>query len=131
MLAFLFDQSFLVDVVISHPSAPSHLVRSPLPLICNKYAETRKVSRYSGSIPPSFDFVPFALETFGAFGPVAANFMRKLDAVSRAFLPSSLPPPPLLASVSVLLQKCNAFILSRGVVLVRSSPSSSFSSLVP
>jgi hypothetical protein len=126
LLAFLFDKTFLVDVVISHPSAPSHLSRAPLPLICNKYAESRKVSRYSGSIPPSFDFVPFALESFGAFGSIACEFMRKLDAASRDFLSSSLPPPPLAASLSVLLQKCNAFILSRGVVLLRSSSSSLF-----
>jgi hypothetical protein len=56
--------------------------------------------------------------------------MHKLDAVSRDFLSSSLPPPPLFAPLAVLVQKCNAFILSRGVVLVRSSPGS-FSSLVP
>ena len=129
LLVFMFDSSFLLDLVVSHPSAPSHLSRSPVPLVCNRYAESRKFTHYSSILSSSFQIVPFALESFGAFGSCATSFIGRLDALSRQHLSTSLPTPPVLPSISILLQKCNAYILSRGVVLVRSSSASSLSAI--
>ena len=119
LLVFLFDSSYLLDLVVSHPAAPSYLSK-PLPLTCSKYAESRKISHYASSLPPDSSLVPFALETFGAIGFQASRFLQLLISTARDTLSSSLPSPPISASLAILLQKCNAYILSRGVVLSRS-----------
>jgi hypothetical protein len=128
LLVFLFDLSFLVDFVISHPSAPSHLAKPAVPLKCAAAAEARKSAHYRAHLGSS-TLVPFAMETFGAFGKEATQFVRRLISISRDSVSSSLPSPPLFASLSVLLQKCNAYILSRGVVLLCARASHGFSSL--
>src|SRR6185503_16393147 len=118
LLAFLLDLSFMLDVVVSHPCSPSRLSLPGAPLTVAKYAESRKTSRYSSILPSSTSaFVPFALETFGALGPQALSFVKRLSALSRDSFSSSLPSHPILPSLAILLQRCNAYILSRGVLL--------------
>jgi len=50
------------------------------------------------------------------FGDRAKSFLTTLSALARDSISSSLPSSPLAASLAILLQKCNAYILSRGVV---------------
>ena len=100
-LVFLFDSSYLLDLVVSHPAAPSYLSKPPLPLTCSKYAESRKISHYASSLPPDSSLVPFALETFGAIGFQASRFLQLLISTARDTLSSSLPAPPILSSLEV------------------------------
>ena len=124
LLVFLPDCSYLIDLVISHPSAPSYLSLPPSPLSCARLAENRKITHYSSLLTSSsLRLVPFSLETFGAFGDRAKAFLSSLSDLARDPISTSLPSSPLAASLAVLLQKCNAYILSRGVV---TSVSSSF-----
>ena len=124
VLAFLPESSFLLDMVVTHPSSPSYLSRPAAPLYCAQSAQRRKFSRYASThTSPSCQLVPFALESFGAFGDLACAFIKKLSALSRDSVSTSLSPLPLFSSIAILLQKCNSFILSRGVVLSRTSVS--------
>jgi hypothetical protein len=132
ILAFLPDSSHTLDLVVSHPSAPSHLALAAAPLACAKSAESRKVTRYASDPSfPSSSLIPFSLETYGAFGPRATDFITSLLSLSRDPASPSLPTPPIFHSLAILLQRCNAYILSRGVVTARASfhPSRSFSSV--
>ena len=120
ILAFLPDKSYILDLVISHPSAPSHLLLPTARLSSAKQAEARKITRYS-SLPTSTDLslVPFSIETFGALGPKASSFLSILDSLARDSISSSLPC--IASSLAILLQKCNAYILSRGIVMASAS----------
>jgi hypothetical protein len=116
LLAFLSDSSYILDIAVSHPCSPSRLSLPDASLTAAKYAETRKSTRYApllGTI--SSKFFPFCIETFGAFAPQALSFVKLLRGLSQGS--SHLPPFPILASLAVLLQSCNAYILSRGVLL--------------
>lgn len=120
ILGFLFNFSFILDLVITHPCSPSYLSRSDAPLTAASHAESRKISKYAPLLATcNSEFIPFSIETFGALAPKALAFVSRLSA-SSSYPSHSIPPPPILASLSILLQSCNAYILSRGVVL--SSP---------
>lgn len=115
LLVFLVDCSYILDLTVSHPCSPSRLSLSDAPLTVAKYAASRKVSKYSPILPScSSKFLPISIESFGALAPQADSFVKLLSKLSRDSL---LPSPPVLPSLSILLQKCNAYILSRGVVL--------------
>ena len=119
----------MIDLTVGHPSGPSH---SSAPLTSRHLANQRekdKTTRYLDTLTSSsLLLTPFAMETFGAFGDRAMEFIKLLSKVATDSLSPSLSPPPIAASLSILLQKMNAFILSRGVVLLRSSTSPSSSS---
>ncbi len=122
ILAYLPAASYIIDGVFVHPSSPSYLSLPAVPLHCAHAAERRKASHYSSThTSDECKLVPFAMETYGAFGDVAHSFVAMLAALSRESVSPSLDPPPLFSSLAILLQKCNAFILSRGIVLSRTS----------
>src|SRR4051794_6958531 len=71
------------------------------------------------SLPPSLpNSSPSSLR------PLAPSdlFIRSLKSLARDSIAFSLPSPSPSSSISILLQKCNAYILSRGIVLLQSSP---------
>lgn len=118
LLVFLVDRSYILDLIVSHPCSPSRLSLSDAPLTVATYAESRKYSKYAPIIPTcTSTFVPLSIESFGALAPEAARFVKHLSKLSRDSPSQSIPSPPILPSLSILLQKCNAYILSRGVVL--------------
>ena len=118
LLVFLVDRSYILDLSVSHPCSPSCLALPDAPLTAATYSESRKFSKYAPLISTcSSAFVPLCIETFGAFTPEASRFVKRLSKLSRASPSQSIPSPPVLPSLSILLQKCNAYILSRGVVL--------------
>ena len=117
LLVFLVDRSYILDLIVS-PCSPSRLSLSDTPLTVATYAESRKFSKYAPIIPTcTSTFVPLSIESFGALAPEAARFVKHLSKLSRDFPSQSIPSPPILPSLAILLQKCNAYILSRGVAL--------------
>ena len=112
----------LIDIRVTHPSAPSYLSTPASSLAVASRHEPSKISKYSSLAKDSNSiFSPFILETFGALGNRASSFTQTLISLSRDSISNSLPTPPLLPSLAILLQKCNAYILSRGMVLTSSS----------
>lgn len=118
--AFFPDDRVLIDLTVVHPAAPSS--RASQPLLAAKRREREKVSHYAAlTAAEGCRFLPFVLETLGAFGPQASSFLRDLSSyATESFLGCELPPARLLA---VLLQKGNAEILAKGCLLSRSSVS--------
>ena len=118
LLVFLSSSSYILDLIVSHPCSPSRLSLPDGFLTVARYAESRKISKYSSIISScTSSFVPFSIETFGALAPMADSFVKRLSALTHASPSHSIPSPPVLPSLSILLQKCNAYILSRGVAL--------------
>ena len=118
LLVFLVGCSYILDLVVSHPCSPSRLSLPDGFLTVARYAESRKFSKYSSIISScTSSFVPFSIETFGALAPEATRFVKRLSALTLTSPSHSIPSPPILPSLSILLQRCNAYILSRGVGL--------------
>ena len=63
--------------------------------------------------------VPFAFESFGTLGKHALKFLHDLSTYARESF-SDWQASAVLSSLSILLQKGNADILSQGCLLVRS-----------
>ena len=74
LLIHLGCTRYLLDVVISHPLAPSHVRHAQRPLGTAASAENRKRRAY-GRLPAGVgaNFVPFSCESFGAIGECAKN----------------------------------------------------------
>jgi len=113
LLAFLPDPSpsSLLDVRITHPSSPCYLVLPPSPLAVALRHESSKTSKYAALAASSDSrFIPFILETYGAFGPSASSFIRSLSR------PSSYKSAMLISWLKApcgALQDINTFILFR------------------
>ena len=64
LLVFLVDCSYILDLIVSHPCSPSRLSLSDTPLTVARYAESRKVSKYSPILPTcSSKFIPISIES--------------------------------------------------------------------
>ena len=76
LLVHLGCTRYLIDNVISHPLAPSHVARAQRSLGTAAYAETRKRRAY-GQLCAGIgaSFVPFSCESFGAIGECASTFI--------------------------------------------------------
>ena len=75
----LGHQTYLVDVSIVHPTAPSNVVQAARPLNTAKKREQAKIRQYSSmSRQQNAIFVPFVLETFGGFGKRAVRFLKDI-----------------------------------------------------
>jgi hypothetical protein len=75
----LGDRNFLVDAVCCHPTAPTHVSAGQAPLGTALQAVTGKNARYTDmACEQGATFIPFAVETYGAFAPDACNFIRDI-----------------------------------------------------
>lgn len=106
------EESILVDVVVSHPAAPSRI--SVAPLACARRAEKAKVAKY-GDLARSRGsrVLAFAVESYGAFGEHATSIIQLIrralvgspeleeDDAIHALLPQQL---------AITLQKGNALV---------------------
>jgi len=66
------------DATVIHTCAPSHLHASAVNVrAAASAAEARKAQKYA-DLTARYDFRPFAVETFGAFGPSALELINSL-----------------------------------------------------
>ena len=79
---------------------------------------------YKSSLASEFGcrFIPFVFESFGTLGPFARNFIRDLVSYAKESSSSTFSAPLSISSLSILLQKGNAEMLSQGCVLARAIP---------
>jgi hypothetical protein len=117
------DRSLLIDVAVAHPTAPSR--NSLTPLAAATSAETTKVGKYGALAKArATPFLPFVMESFGAYGKQAREVLHILrTSAANAIRP--LHAPSFLNSVtnslSVALQKGNSLVYKRGAVDVKNA----------
>ena len=59
--------------------APSHVANCSLEAgYAAREAESRKVQKYAGQLPTTYEFIPLGFETLGAAGPSATEFLGLL-----------------------------------------------------
>ena len=118
LLVHLGCTRYLIDTVISHPLAPSHVARAQRPLGTAAYAETRKRRAY-GRLAAEFgaDFVPFSCESFGAMGNCASTFIKALCTHAAQFSPWTHAAfyRAMSFSIGVAIQQGNARIVAHSV----------------
>ena len=121
ILVVLGPLRFLVDVVITHPASPSYL-NGPMathssPLVVAKSRETLKRNSYSHlQSQSSAAFIPFACETYGAIGPSAHEFAKRLALHAAQFTKWSYTAflRELLSDVGIAIQRGNVLLCSNG-----------------
>ena len=88
LLVHLGFTRYLIDNLISHPLAPSHVARAHQPLGTASYAETRKRRTY-GELARRIgaNFMLFSCEYFGAIGECASTFIKRLCTHAGQFSP--------------------------------------------
>ncbi len=77
----------IVDVVVTHPSQQAHVNQaSTRSGHAAAHAERSKVSEFRriGEDAGQYDFVPFAVESYGRLGASAQSFLKQLGAVAAA-----------------------------------------------
>ena len=112
--------TFWVDVTVAHPCALSRgYVR---PLAAASDAENKKFRDYSAlALQHGATFIPFALESYGAFGTRAREVMNLLRraAGNTVLLAADVPggfPTYATQKIALALQRGNAAIARRGAV---------------
>src|SRR6185436_6272455 len=71
------DQTLLVDVAVTHPTAASR--KSTTPLAAARMIQSAKLTKYAGvAAARGGKFLAFVLESFGAFGPQALDILKIL-----------------------------------------------------
>lgn len=114
------DQSLLVDVAVVHPAAPSR--RSTAALAAARDIENAKGAKYrSVAQGRGITFLAFIVESYGAFGKQATEVLKLLNnALNHApARPFELSEKAILETLSVALQKGNAFISHTGSLAAR------------
>ena len=118
LLVHLGCTRYLIDNVISHPLAPSHLARAQRSLGTAAYAETRKRRAY-GQLCAGIgaSFVPFSCESFGAIGECASTFIKALCTHAAQFSPWTHAAfyRAVSFSIGVAIQQGNARIVAHSV----------------
>ena len=112
----LADRSLLVDVGVAHAAAPSR--QSVAKLAAASSAETTKISKYGAlAATRAASFLPFIMESYGAFGKKALEVLHILrKAAVNAVLPIPSSQSPFSQILSVTLQRGNALVFKRGAV---------------
>jgi len=88
--------------------APSHINKSSLAAgSAASEAEARKSEKYS-ELSVAHTFVPIAVETFGAWGPEATNFLSELGRRIATFTGDPRSTVYLKQRIDVALQRGNA-----------------------
>ena len=119
------DQSLMVDVAITHPASPSRT--SANPLAAAGIAEQAKIAKYQElASRRASTFLPFVLESYGAFGKHAQQVLKTLQvaaANSAAALPSGVGSfrDHAARCLSMALQKGNALVAKRGATEARAA----------
>ncbi len=98
-----------LDVRITHPTCKSYLRTAQQQLGAAKKAEQEKRRSYRAKGVPDNEIVPFVVESYGALGPDALKFIKKL--ASHHPHPSSWASR-LYKAISVALQKGNALMIA-------------------
>ena len=71
------EETIFMDVVVSHPAAPSRT--SLQPLAASRYAEARKHAAYAGLAQAhGARVLAYAVESYGAFGEQAMEIIQKI-----------------------------------------------------
>ena len=67
------------DATVVDTLAPSHVVHTRCtPGAAAAAAEDLKISKYSGRLPSTYEFIPLGFETLGSVGPAAQEFIATL-----------------------------------------------------
>jgi len=121
LLVVLGPHRFLVDVVITHPASPSYLAGNMATdtssLVVAKSRESVKIASYRRLTPLSAaTFIPFACETYGALGPAAQAFAKKIATHAAQFTKWSYAAflRELLSDVGIAIQRGNVLLCSNG-----------------
>ena len=116
--------TFWVDVAVAHPCARSRKYARPLAAASD--AENKKVRDYGAlALQYGATFLPFALESYGAFGARAREVMkvlRKQATENAVFVAADFRggfASYATQKIAVALQKGNAAIARRGAVETR------------
>lgn len=129
ILIRLGAQSFMIDVTVRHPTAPSHVAAAQTPLEVARRAEREKRALYDQLARDNHcRFVPFVIESFGAFGAAAVDFV-KLIAGHAEEAGSQWSRHEVLfgviSAVQVAVQSGNAMTTTQGFQTAAQAPSSS------
>jgi hypothetical protein len=111
-------QTYLVDVAIVHPTAPSNVVEAAQSLSTAKKRAKVKTRQYNEMCrQQNAIFVPFVLETYGGFGPQAVHFLKDVADFSHQHvgLDREEVIVDLKTSIAVAVQNGNSSIISRGL----------------
>jgi hypothetical protein len=122
---FLTSLSAQTDVCVVHPSSSSYLKLATKPLGTCIDREKKKDHLYLRKVQASGSlFFPLVMESYGAVGQRARDFIRLLDDEASKNSISSLYGQSitnfLLRSISIVLQSSNAAICSSGAIISRS-----------
>ena len=115
-------QSLLLDVVVTHPTCPSHRdAASSKTLAASDGAVKRKVRRYTPLLAARADaygvddkFRAFAVETYGGLHQTAVDVIQditKIAAQRIALFPTNLLKKSLMDSIAINIQRGNAAIM--------------------
>ena len=126
---WLKGKHLLVDVAVTNPLAISHHphLLAGGPGRTAKYREARKREKYRDLDTAKYTFIPFVIETTGAFGPAALHLCKRLREIKDMKCCKGADSPnmqtgdtlptrhgPLQNSVSITVQRHNArMILER------------------
>lgn len=121
------DRTLMLDVAVTHPASPSRT--SSTPLAAAAYTEKAKYTKYTAlAARQAATFLPFVLESYGAFGKRANEVLRILRKAAKntlLALSSELTVDSFAAhaarTLSVALQKGNALIGRRGATMARAA----------
>ena len=112
------DQSFMVDVAVTHPTAPSR--QQATPLAAASHVEHTKSAKYNAlARRRATTFLPFVMESYGAYGAQAEQVLKILSSKAKnsvITLPSGVGSFAEYAArtLSLALQKGNALVARRG-----------------
>src|ERR1700760_4381929 len=111
----------MVDVVVTHPAAPSR--KNVYPLAAAEEWERRKVKKYASHAAIRGAMVlGFSLESFGAWSTQALKVARIIKKESEGQVLGASPKEIYLStiqSISLALQRGNTFIITSGAKLAK------------
>ena len=111
-------KTYLLDVTIVHPTAPSNLQHSQKLLGQAEAAEKIKMNKYNElSQNQNCTFIPFAIETYGGLGNRAQGFLNELSifAIDHAVIRSRYDiVNGLRYAIACSVQRGNALIAAAG-----------------
>ncbi|MCP3676438.1 MAG: hypothetical protein GY721_02275 [Deltaproteobacteria bacterium] len=119
---YLTKAVHLLDVSVTHPSAQTYMAAAQRPYGAAKLRERSKTKKYGNlAAKEGSEFTPFVLETFGAIGKRAREFIAKL-AIQAEELGEDRKDfaANIVQTLSVALQRGNAYLQMQGAVAVRS-----------
>ena len=118
ILIILNHKNYLIDVTITHPTAPSNIKRAQKHLGQAIHAEKLKTNKYHElSKEQNCTFVPFVIETYGGIAPQAQTFLNELSVFAHDHLTICSRfdvVAGLRYAIACTVQRGNAMIASAG-----------------